>query len=146
MIATRAPGYHTMPHVHESEQINFVQEGEIWFFVEDKAFQCKKGDFQRIPANKIHWAWNRSDRDTVVIEAHAPGLVGEKAAQGAVSLFEDGEKLRCEAPVSIDSCHTIPLQLKDDISASDQRMSLKFTPKIATSGIKITPESGGQYR
>jgi hypothetical protein len=28
----------------------------------------------------------------MVIEAHAPGLVGEKAAQGAVSLFDDGEK------------------------------------------------------
>jgi quercetin dioxygenase-like cupin family protein len=92
MIATRAPGYHTTPHVHESEQINFIQEGEIWFFVEDKGFECKKGDFQRIPANKVHWAWNRSDGDTVVIEAHAPGLVGEKAAQGAVSLFDDGEK------------------------------------------------------
>src|SRR5215510_12084348 len=36
MIASRAPGYHTTPHVHESEQLNYIQEGEIWFFVEDK--------------------------------------------------------------------------------------------------------------
>jgi gentisate 1,2-dioxygenase len=92
MIATRAPGYHTTPYIHESEQINFVQEGEIWFFVEDKGFQCRKGDFQRIPGNKVHWAWNRSESDVIVIEAHAPGLVGEKAAQGAVSLFDDREK------------------------------------------------------
>src|SRR5574341_1011545 len=37
MHAVRAPGYHTTPHVHESEQINYVLEGEIWFFVEEGA-------------------------------------------------------------------------------------------------------------
>jgi len=73
MIASRAPGYHTTPHIHESEQLNYIQEGEIWFFVEEQGFHCKKGDFQRIPGNKVHWAWNRSDKDAVVIEAHAPG-------------------------------------------------------------------------
>src|SRR5678815_106340 len=36
MIATRKPGYHTKPHQHESEQINYVLDGEIWFFVKDK--------------------------------------------------------------------------------------------------------------
>lgn len=56
MIAARAPGYHTRPHVHESEQINYVLEGEIWFFVEDKAFHCQQGDFQRIPANNLERA------------------------------------------------------------------------------------------
>ena len=98
MIASRAPGYHTTPHVHESEQLNYVQEGEIWFFVEDKGFHCRKGDFQRIPANKIHWAWNRSNDDAVVIEAHAPGLVGAKAANGAVALFDEGETQQIRRP------------------------------------------------
>src|SRR5678816_4071480 len=74
MIATRAPGYHTKPHQHESEQINYVMDGEIWFFVEEKGFHCKKGDFQRIPANTIHWAWNRSDQEATVAEAHAQEL------------------------------------------------------------------------
>ena len=60
MMATRPPGYHTKPHMHVSEQINHVLEGEIWFFVEDQGYLCKKGDFHRIPANKVHWAWNRS--------------------------------------------------------------------------------------
>ena len=68
MIATRAPGYHTKPHQHESEQINYVLDGEIWFFVEDKGFHCKKGDFQRIPANTVHWAWNRSDAEATVAD------------------------------------------------------------------------------
>src|SRR4029434_2433862 len=98
MIATRAPGYHTTPHVHESEQLNYVQDGEIWFFVEDQGFHCKKGDFQRIPGNKIHWAWNRSGSDAVVIEAHAPGLVGLKAANGAVALFDEGEAPQVRRP------------------------------------------------
>lgn len=98
MIAARAPGYHTKPHVHESEQINYILEGEIWFFVEEKGFQCKKGDFQRIPANKIHWAWNRSDKEAMVAEAHAPGLIGGRAGEGAVGLFDDGEKPEVRGP------------------------------------------------
>ncbi|MBI4527958.1 MAG: cupin domain-containing protein [Deltaproteobacteria bacterium] len=98
MIAARAPGYHTKPHVHESEQINYIMEGEIWFFVEDKGFHCKKGDFQRIPADKIHWAWNRSDKEAVVAEAHAPCLIGGRAGEGAVALFDDGEKPEVRGP------------------------------------------------
>jgi quercetin dioxygenase-like cupin family protein len=98
MIATRAPGYHTTPHVHESEQINYVLEGEIWFFVEDQGFHCKKGDFQRIPANRVHWAWNRSDKEAVVAEAHAPALIGGRAGEGAVPLFDEGEKPRVRGP------------------------------------------------
>jgi hypothetical protein len=31
MIATKASDYHTKPHVHESEQINYLMECEIWF-------------------------------------------------------------------------------------------------------------------
>ena len=87
MIASRAPGYHTTPHIHE-----------IWFFVEEQGFHCKKGDFQRIPGNKVHWAWNRSDKDAVVIEAHAPGLVGLKAANGAVALFDTSETPQVRQP------------------------------------------------
>jgi len=98
MIAARAPGYHTTPHVHESEQINYVLEGEIWFFVEDKGYHCRKGDFQRIPANKIHWAWNRSAGDAVVAEAHAPGLIGGRAGESAVGLFDEGETPQIRGP------------------------------------------------
>ncbi|MEE9549434.1 MAG: cupin domain-containing protein [Candidatus Binatia bacterium] len=98
MIAVRASGYHTKPHVHESEQINYVLDGEIWFFVEDKGFHCKKGDFQRVPANKIHWAWNRSDADAIVAEAHAPALIGGKSSEGAVALFDEGEAQQITGP------------------------------------------------
>jgi quercetin dioxygenase-like cupin family protein len=98
MIATRRPGYHTKPHQHESEQINYVMEGEIWFFVKDKGYLCKKGDFHRIPANTVHWAFNRSDQDAVVAEAHAPGLIGGRAGADAVGLFDEGEKPNVRGP------------------------------------------------
>jgi uncharacterized cupin superfamily protein len=98
MIAERAPGYHTKPHAHESEQINYVLDGEIWFFVEDRGYHCKKGDFQRIPANKTHWAWNRSSQTATVAEAHAPGLIGGRSAEGAVGLFDEGETPEIRGP------------------------------------------------
>ena len=77
---------------HEAEQINYVLEGEIWFFVEERGFLCKAGDFHRIPSHKIHWAWNRSSADAVVVEAHAPALVAGKLQQTSIGLFDDAEK------------------------------------------------------
>ncbi len=98
MHAIRAPGYHTTPHAHEAEQINYVLEGEIWGFVEERGFHCRAGDFHRIPAHKIHWAWNRSDTDTVVVEAHSPALVAGKLQQTSIGLFDDGEKTQMRPP------------------------------------------------
>ncbi|MBX5491717.1 MAG: cupin domain-containing protein [Chloroflexi bacterium] len=92
MIAERAPGYHTKPHQHPAEQINYVLRGEIWFFVEDQAFHCRAGDFQRIPANSVHWAWNKSDQPALVAEVHAPPLIAGEAAEGSVSLLAAGEE------------------------------------------------------
>lgn len=98
MVATRPPGYHTRPHMHVSEQINHVLDGEIWFFVEDQGYWCKKGDFQRIPANKVHWAWNRSNADAVVVESHSPPLVGGEIIKGAAGLFDEGEMPMVRGP------------------------------------------------
>ena len=98
MMATRPPGYHTKPHMHVSEQINHVLDGEIWFFVEDQGYLCKKGDFHRIPANKVHWAWNRSESDTVVVESHSPPLVGGEIIKGAAGLFDEGETPNLRGP------------------------------------------------
>ena len=98
MIATRGSGYHTKPHVHDCEQINYVLEGDIWFFVEERGFHCQKGEFQRVPASKIHWAWNNSERDAVVAEVHAPALIGGRAGEGAVPLFDEGEVPKIKVP------------------------------------------------
>ena len=50
MVATRSPGYHSKPHKHIPEQLNYVVEGELWIFIVDKAYHLKKGDFLRIGA------------------------------------------------------------------------------------------------
>lgn len=98
MVATRPPAYHTKPHMHVSEQINHVLEGEIWFFVEEQGYLCKQGDFQRIPGNKVHWAWNRSTADAVVVESHSPPLVGGEIIKGAAGLFDEGEAPKLRGP------------------------------------------------
>lgn len=98
MIAVRAPGYRTRPHFHASDQINYILEGEIWYFVEDKGFHCEKGDFVRIPSNKIQWEWNRSDANAVVVETHAPPMIGGQSIEGAVSLFDETETPAISGP------------------------------------------------
>ncbi|MGH7834404.1 MAG: cupin domain-containing protein [Candidatus Binatia bacterium] len=98
MVAVRAPGYRTRPHFHESDQINYIVEGEIWYFVEEEGFHCKKGDFVRIPSNKIQWEWNRSKGQAVVIETHAPPMIGGQSIEGAVGLFGEAEKPAIKGP------------------------------------------------
>jgi len=98
MVAVRPPGYHTRPHMHVSEQINHVLDGEIWFFVEQQGYHCKKGDFQRIPANRVHWAWNRSNANATVVESHSPPLVGGEIREGAAALFDENESPQLRGP------------------------------------------------
>jgi mannose-6-phosphate isomerase-like protein (cupin superfamily) len=95
LFADRDPGYHTNPHRHDCEQLNYVLSGEIWFFVEDKAWRCREGDIMRIPRDKLHWAWVRGTENCVVIEVHSPPLLGnsEEARKAAVPLLADDEEL-----------------------------------------------------
>jgi quercetin dioxygenase-like cupin family protein len=98
MVARRAPGYKTKPHFHESDQINHILEGEIWYFVEDEGFLCKKGDFVRIPGNAIQWEWNCSDAEAIVIETHSPPMIGGQSIEGAVALFKEGVGQEVQGP------------------------------------------------
>ncbi|MER7542894.1 cupin domain-containing protein [Actinomadura sp.] len=95
MIAARSGGYHSEPHAHDCEQLNYVQSGEIWVFIEDTAYHLRTGDFLRIPPNAVHWAWNRSDASCELIEMHTPGLILDGI--DAPRLVADGET--CTAPV-----------------------------------------------
>lgn len=90
MVATRSAGYHSVPHRHEPEQLNYVTEGELWVFIEDEAWDLKKGDFLRIPGNKLHWAWNRGDVPCTMVQCHAP-VLDPDARKGTHALFADGE-------------------------------------------------------
>jgi mannose-6-phosphate isomerase-like protein (cupin superfamily) len=89
MVATRGPGYHSRPHVHECEQLNYVLSGEIWIFVEDSGTRLSAGDFFRVPRMQVHWAWNRGEEPCELLEAHAPGL--DVGAEDPVDLLDEGE-------------------------------------------------------
>ena len=92
MIATRPAGYHSRPHTHDCEQLNWLQSGELWVFVEDRAFHMRTGDFLRIPPGEIHWSWNKSDEPCTLVEVHTPGMQHDALISGfAVGLFDDDE-------------------------------------------------------
>jgi quercetin dioxygenase-like cupin family protein len=92
MLAERETGYHSKPHYHDAEQMNYVVEGSIWFFIGDEGFRAVKGDIVRIPRNAIHWAWVREPGNCVLFESHTPPLIGdEKMRKGAFPLLAADE-------------------------------------------------------
>ena len=91
MMADRGAGYHTKPHVHDCEQWNYIISGEIWFFVEEHGYLCRKGDVMRIPRNRPHWAYNRSDGNAIVFECHAPLLIENRNQDKVVWLLDETE-------------------------------------------------------
>ncbi len=92
MIATRQPGYHSRPHSHDAEQLNYVIGGELYVFVDDDGFLARKGDLFRIPRNATHWSWVQGDGPCVLLESHSPPLVGDPGVlDSAVALIGPGE-------------------------------------------------------
>jgi mannose-6-phosphate isomerase-like protein (cupin superfamily) len=77
MVAVRQPGYHSRPHRHDAEQLNYVLDGELYVFVDDDGFLAKTGDIFRIPRNAIHWSWMQGTRPCVLLESHTPPLIGD---------------------------------------------------------------------
>jgi len=96
MIARRQPGYHSTPHRHESEQVNYCIKGKMWSYIDDDVVLIEEGDFRRIPAWSTHWAWNRFDEECVMLEVHAPMSHIERHVPFAIGLFADGEEPRIE--------------------------------------------------
>jgi mannose-6-phosphate isomerase-like protein (cupin superfamily) len=92
MMAAREKGYHSRPHHHDAEQWNFIMAGEIWFFIGEEGFRCKKGDIVRIPRKAIHWTWVRHEQGCTMLETHTPSLTGDPALRpGAVAMVGKGE-------------------------------------------------------
>jgi mannose-6-phosphate isomerase-like protein (cupin superfamily) len=92
MVATRPPGYHSRPHAHDAEQLNYVHDGEVWFFVGTRGYHLRPGDFFRVPRGAVHWMWNRSFRPLVLIETHAPSMANDPLFSAfGVRLFDAGE-------------------------------------------------------
>jgi len=106
MLATRPGGYHSRPHKHDTEQMNYVIDGEIWVFVEDQFFLVKAGDFYRVPSNAVHWGWITSDKPCTILEVFAPTYVAG-SHENVVPLFAEGEMPR-------------PLKAIETVSVSDE--------------------------
>ena len=112
LIATRQPGYHSKPHKHDAEQLNYVLDGELYVFVDDDGFLARTGDIFRIPRNAVHWSWVQGTRSCVLLEAHAPALVGDPGViETAVSLIErnapaDFVAVKSEWPTAFDCTPT----------------------------------------
>jgi len=93
-VAGRNGGYHSSPHIHDSEQLNYCADGEMWIYVENDGYRLRKGDLMRVPRNLVHWAWNRSDKPCVLYESHAPGNIGApRVRDTAGPLFRANEPL-----------------------------------------------------
>lgn len=90
VVAVREGGYHSKPHYHESEQLTYVMEGEMWVFIEEDGFLVRAGDFFRVPAHAVHWGYNRSDEPITTFQVHAPAL--EPSRPNVYGLYADGEE------------------------------------------------------
>lgn len=109
ILATRSPGYHSKPHKHAAEQINYVLSGSAWLFVEDHGFHGGAGSVSRIPADAVHWAWVTGNEPLVVLEIHTPPLTGDDPViAGRVSMCLTDEEeaavqhIRTEWPSGFD--------------------------------------------
>jgi quercetin dioxygenase-like cupin family protein len=106
MLASREPGYHSQPHRHDAEQLNYIVDGEIWLFVEAHGYRCVRGDLMRIPRNRVHWAWVRGAGPCTMIELHSPPLIGDAMLRDAsVSLLgadEDAGAVRGAENIHVD--------------------------------------------
>ena len=94
-------GYHSRPHKHDSEQWNYVLDGEIWFFIDQHGFRCVKGDIVRVPRNLVHWTWVRAEKGCLMVETHTPQLTGDPdLAKRAYSMGLPGEDVDAEKGVN----------------------------------------------
>jgi mannose-6-phosphate isomerase-like protein (cupin superfamily) len=93
MIAERPPGYHSKPHIHDCEQLNYMQKGSLHiYFADGRLFCVKEGDFLRIPPNVVHWSWNKGTVPCVLIEVHTPGIQDDPMNTGyARALLDETE-------------------------------------------------------
>ncbi len=100
-ISLRHGGYHASPHIHDYEQINFIQEGEMWFFVHDKGYHVKKGDFLRIPRNAIHWSWVKTEEPCLCYEVFCPPPPKKKKGPQGHDLFDEGEEIKVQPSIGV---------------------------------------------
>ncbi|MTD59219.1 hypothetical protein [Amycolatopsis pithecellobii] len=100
MVATRTGAYHSTPHIHEAEQLNFVIRGSLNAYNvaadggQYAISEVGRHEVFRIPEMDPHWAWSKNGDGSMLVEFHFPGLQGDpELAPGAVSLLADDPAL-----------------------------------------------------
>ena len=73
-IATRKGGYHSVPHIHDAEQIHYIVRGDIKIYTPENGFDCREGDFNIVPRNMPHWAHVTSEDENILLQVHTPVL------------------------------------------------------------------------
>ena len=58
-------------HKHDSEQITYVPEGELFFKSEDSVYKLSKGDCILVPGNIDHEVWTEKS-SAIAIDAWSP--------------------------------------------------------------------------
>lgn len=129
MVAKRDQGYHSKPHYHDCEQFNYILDGELWFFIEEEGYLCRKGDIVRVPRNAIHWVWVRDPNGCTMLETHTAPLTGDpKLANGAVALAHKDEDF--SEPIGVDNTFTD----YENLEAVEKRTFEKYGVSGALSG------------
>jgi quercetin dioxygenase-like cupin family protein len=96
-VAECEAGYHPAPHIHASEQINYVAEGELSVYVDGALYLLRQGDAIRIPRMKMHWMWNRSSKKCVFYESNSLPLAGgTEMLASRCGLFDEPVNLPAE--------------------------------------------------
>ena len=87
-IATRKGGYHSVPHIHDAEQIHYLVKGQIKIYTPDNGFDCREGDFNIVFRNVPHWAIVPTDDENILLQVHSP-VLGSAANRKALLTEED---------------------------------------------------------
>ena len=65
-------------------------DGEMWVFIEEEGFLVHEGDFFRVPADAVHWGYNRSDEPITTFQVHSPAL--DPSRDNVHGLYLEGEE------------------------------------------------------
>lgn len=126
LVATRQPGYHSKPHLHDAEQLNYVLEGELFVFVDDDGFLARKGDVFRIPRNAVHWSLVGGTGPCVLLEAHAPPLIGDSGVVDTAAALIDRHldlpptMVRSEWPEGVDRSTVEARVIARELTSADR--------------------------
>jgi hypothetical protein len=122
MVATREPGYHSKPHLHDCEQLNYVLAGALYVFIDETGFLVREGDVFRVPRNATHWSRVQGSVPCVLLEVHAPALIGDPGiTDTAVALLDAGEsraeilKIGSQWPHDVDQARVEALVMAEPV-------------------------------